>query len=113
MHLRKNAQAYHPGQGVYRSSYKNALRLARPETFIASRTADYERWQDIDFVVGIQVVRSNNPYECDVCGSLAGKYPKDFKFVGWHPNCRCRAIPILATDEEFDASLTGQVKEQL
>ena len=63
----------------------------------------------MDFVVGIQVVRSNNPYQCDVCGSLAGKYLKDFKFVGWHPNCRCQAIPILATDEEFDVSLTGQV----
>ena len=28
----KAAQAFHPGHGVYRSSYKNALRLAATET---------------------------------------------------------------------------------
>jgi len=40
----KPMQAYHPGQGKYRSSYKNALRLARTETNMAYRTADNERW---------------------------------------------------------------------
>ena len=29
---------------------------------------------------------------------MAGKYPKEFKFFGWHPNCRCTTIPILAKD---------------
>ena len=31
-------------------------------------------------------------------------YPKDFKFVGWHPNCRCYPTFILMTDEELKAS---------
>ena len=48
---------YHPGQGVYRSSYKNALRLAVTKTNKAFRTADYERWQNMDFVTGIEVER--------------------------------------------------------
>ena len=97
----KNALRYNPGGGVYRSSYKNALRLTRTEINMAYRTADHLRWQQLDFVVGIEIRRSNHYYACDVCESLKGKYPKDFKFIGWHPNCRCHAIPILATEEEL------------
>lgn len=108
--LSKNAAAYHPGQGVYRSSYKNALRLTRTETNMAYRTADFERWNELDFVVGIEVIRSNNPYGCDICSSNKGRYPKEFKFIGWHPNCRCRAVPIFASDEEFNHFLdTGKM----
>jgi len=35
----------------------------------------------------------------------AGKYPKDFEFLAWHPNCMCNAIPILQSEEEFIKSL--------
>jgi len=37
----------------------------------------------------------------DICDTLAGRYPKDFKFTGWHPHCRCRAVTILKTEEEM------------
>ena len=111
--LSKNAAAYHPGQGVYRSSYKNALRLTRTETNMAYKAADFERWNQLDFVVGIQVIRSNNPYSCDVCESLIGRYPKDYRFIGNHPNCRCRAVPIFASDEEFDSMLEGENVESI
>lgn len=94
--------AYHPGQGVYRSSYKNARRLAATETNIAYRTADYERWQELPFVVGIEVVLSNNHPEHDICDELKGRYPKDFKFTGWHPHCRCHAVSVLKTEEEIE-----------
>jgi hypothetical protein len=95
-------------QGVYRSSYKNALRLARTENNMAYHSADYERWQQLDFVVGIEVMLSNNhtlngvPFT-DICNDLQGKYPKNFKFTGWHPACRCFAVSILKTDEEMNA----------
>jgi hypothetical protein len=85
--LSKNAKMYRSGQGVYRSSYKNAMRLARTEINRSYRTADYERRQQLDFVVGIEVRRSNHDYDCPVCESLKGRYPKDFIFTGWHPNC--------------------------
>ena len=43
---------------------------------------------------------------------LEGKYPKEFEFVGWHPHCRCHAIPILEKPEDFlkrqQAFLQGQ-----
>lgn len=104
LQLSKAAAAFHPGRGVYRSSYKNALRLAATETNIAYRTADHERWGQLDFVVGQEVRCSdtNHPV-ADICDTLAGKYPKDFKFVGWHPFCRCYVIPVLKTEQEVDA----------
>lgn len=101
LQLSKRAAAFHPGQGVYRSSYKNARRLAATETNIAYRTADYERWQQLDFVVGIDIRLSNNHPVPDICDELQGRYPKDFKFTGWHPHCRCHALTILKTDEEI------------
>lgn len=93
---------YHPGKGVYRSSYRNAQRLARTETNIAYRTADYERWQQLDFVVGVEIRLSKNHPKADICDDLAVKYPKDFKWTGWHPNCRCYLIPILAGQDDMD-----------
>lgn len=97
-----NPKHYHPGQGVYRSSYRNAQRLARSETNIAYRTADYERWAQLDFVVGVEIKLSNNHPEPDICDALKGIYPKDFKWTGWHPNCRCYMVPVMATQEEMD-----------
>lgn len=93
--ISKPASVFHPGQGVYRSSYKNALRLALNETNIAYRKSDSIRRQGLDFVVGIEIHLSNN-HNCkgvpegeffDICDELKGKYPPDFEFVGWHPNC--------------------------
>ena len=106
-----NPKNYHPGKGVYRSSYKNAMRLTRTETNMAYRTADQDRWQRMDFVVGYRVKRSNNHPATDICDDLSaanddnesrkGVYPKDFVFKGWHPQCRCFVVPILAQENEF------------
>lgn len=96
---------YHPGRGVYRSSYRNAQRLARTETNIAYRTADYERWQQMPFVIGIEIKLSNNHPEPDICDDLKGIYPKTFKWSGWHPNCRCYQEPVLASPTELDKML--------
>ncbi len=32
---------------------------------------------------------------------LCGRYPKDFKFTGWHPHCRCYVVQILKTEKEL------------
>lgn len=103
LQLSKNAKAYHPGQGVYRSSYKNAMRLTRTETNIAYRTADHTRWQQLNFIQGFEVRLSNNHPVVDICDDLKGMYPKEFKFTGWHPNCRCHVVAVLPTNEEFMA----------
>lgn len=101
LRLSKAAQAYHSGRGVYRSSYKNAMRLTRTETNAAYRTADEERWRNLPFVVGYEVKTSNNHPEPDICDDLKGKYPKDFKYTAWHPQCRCYVVPILCTPQEM------------
>lgn len=101
LRLSKAAKAYHPGQGVYRSSYKNAMRLAATENNMAYRSADHERWKQLDFVIGIEIRTSNNHPVYDICDELKGEYPKDFKYVGWHPKCRCYAVAVLPTMEQF------------
>ena len=104
--LSKNAAAYHPGRGKYRSAYKNALRVTGTEGNIAYRTADYERWQQLDFVEGIEINTShtNHPV-ADICDELKGVYPKEFKWTGWHPMCRCNATAKMS---DFDAFLAKQ-----
>ena len=92
-----------PGRGVYRSAKKNALRVAATETNMAYRTADYIRWQEMPFITGIEIRLSNNHPKYDICDEVKGKYPKDFKFRGWHPRCRCAAIPLMASDKDFEA----------
>lgn len=86
-----------------------SLRLAASEINMAYRTAENKRWEQMDFVVGYEIKLSGN-HNCkgvpkgqyyDICDMLAGKYPKDFEWKGWHPVCRCYKIPILKTEEEF------------
>lgn len=102
LRLSKAAKAYHPGQGVYRSSYKNAFRLTATENNMAYRMADSERWKQIPFVIGIKIsVSHNNHPIVDICDELQGEYPKDFVWLGWHPFCKCAAVAILAKQEEF------------
>lgn len=108
-----NSKKYHPGRGVYRSSYRNAQRLARTETNIAYRTADYERWQQLDFVVGIEIKLSNNHPTVDICDDLKGIYPKAFQWKGWHPNCRCYMVPVLATEKEMDEMIDKILSEDV
>lgn len=113
--LSKAAKAFHPGRGVYRSSVKNAQRLTRSEINMAYRESDWQRWQSLDFVVGFEIVRSNHEplCKCEVCEKLKGRYPKTFKFKGWHPQCMCYAIPILMDEETFDDNELGDLKAAL
>lgn len=78
-----------------------SIRLARSEINMAYRTAEQTRWRQFDFVVGYEIKLSHSHPREDVCDSLAGKYPKDFVWSGWHPNDLCYCIPILKSEEEF------------
>ena len=120
LRLSKAASMYHPGQGVYRSSAKNAERLARTEVNMAYREAEYLRWQQLDFVVGFRVMLSNNHTTTDskgkkvpltdICDELAGDYPKTFKFLGWHPQCRCVVVPIMSDYDEYNDNRANRLK---
>lgn len=103
---------YKTGAGVYKSSAKNAMRVTRTETNIAYRRADNERWQAMDFVLGQRIELSHSHPKTDICDKLQGDYPKTFIFDGWHPQCFCFAVPILADWEEQkkmeDAMIKGE-----
>ena len=99
--LSKNAQNYHPGQGVYRSAYKNALRLTSNEINVAYKSADWLRIQQNPDIVGFEVRLSPQHKVYDMCDELKGKYPKTFHFHGWHVGCKCHIITLLKTDEEL------------
>ena len=100
------------GPGYYKSSAQNAMRVARTETNIAYRRADNERWQQMDFVLGQRVSLSRSHPKTDICDKLAGDYPPDFVFEGWHPQCFCYVTPILIDEDEIlkmnEAMLNGE-----
>jgi hypothetical protein len=109
LELSKAAQKYKPGRGVYRSAYKNAMRLARTELKAANCEAAWNSAQNNPLITGWKIVLSNNhttlingvptPFK-DICDKLQGVYPKTFKFKGWHPQCRCEMLPITITQAE-------------
>lgn len=108
---------YKTGPGVYKSSYKNAMRLTRTETNMAYRNSDYFRWLQNDQIIGIYVRPSNAPQGKDhhervedICDDLKGQYPKNFRFEGWHPNCFCIATPIFIPANERKAQEDALVR---
>jgi hypothetical protein len=101
--LSKAAKNYHPGQGVYRSSYKNAMRVAASETNMAYRLSDSLRRRQLPFVHGIRVKLSDGHRIDDICDYMQGDYPAGFVFTGWHSQCMCFTESILSSKEEFVA----------
>lgn len=118
--LSEAARKYHPGQGVYRSAYKNALRLVRTEMTNAYRRAEWESYQNNPLVTNYEIRLSNNHTTTttsgkvkrlvDICDKLAGVYPKTFRWEGWHPNCRCTMVPIVVTPKDFGEYLKARRK---
>lgn len=93
---------YSVGVGTYKSPLKTAMRKATTEANIAYRERDFNLWSQMSMVMGYRVIRSRWHVDCPMCDALAGVYPKDFKFTGWHPNCICLAIPLIDTIDDID-----------
>ena len=100
-----------------------SIRLARSEINMAYRSAEQMRWEQMDFIIGYEVKLSGN-HNCkgvpqgafyDICDELKGRYPKDFKWLGWHPNCRCYVVPIIKSEERFweDEDKRGDDNEEI
>lgn len=88
------------GMGVYRSSRKNALRVARTEINAAYHKARNERWANEPFVIGQYIHVSPQHTIEDICDEVEGRYPKDFVWTQWHPQCICTSDPIMIEGEE-------------
>lgn len=122
LELSDAARKYKPGQGKYRSSYKNALRLVSNEINRAYRESTWLNMQDNPLVIGYEIRLSNNhtcsdgkggliPNWTDICDELQGKYPKWFKWTGWHVNCRCRIILILIDNADFASLIKANAQD--
>ncbi|MCL1932759.1 MAG: hypothetical protein FWF53_02955 [Candidatus Azobacteroides sp.] len=124
LELSEAAKKYKPGRGVYRSAYKNAMRLAGTEIHAAYCRAEWEKFQSDPQVTGIRISLSNN-HTCinpktgrpepfyDICDELAGEYPKSFLWTGWHPQCRCVLLPVLVDGTEFRKLLDAEIKGEI
>lgn len=124
LELSQAAKKYKPGRGVYRSAYKNAMRLARTEVTAAYRRAEWETYQNNPLITGYRIELSNNhttlvkgvpvPFH-DICDEMVGVYPKTFLWTGWHPQCRCRMIPVFISKADFKdrmkALAAGKLKD--
>lgn len=88
-------------QKLYRSSLKNAIRLAGNEQNIAYRESEQERINVNPDVVGVEIHLRSQHKVYDMCDELAGKYPKNFQWNQWHVNCKCHRRMILKTEEEL------------
>lgn len=111
LRLSKAAKAYNPGQGRYRSSYKNALRLTSNETNFSYEGSQLEKRKQQDFIVGIKIQTTPTHVSSDdkggiCCTCLQGKYPKNFNWTyKWHVNCRCYSTNILKSRRELDSDI--------
>jgi len=93
-------ETYGKAANIHDCEYRS-IRLARSEINMAYRTAEQTRWKQFDFIVGYEIKLSGSHPAEDICDSLAGRYPKDFVWTGWHPNDMCYAIPIIMSEEEY------------
>lgn len=117
LELSKAAQNYHPGQGVYRSAYLNAMRLTRTEINQAYRTAETASYADNPLITGYHIRLSDNHTTLfkgkriplvDICDYLAGEYPATFKWNGWHPQCRCIIVPNTLSEDDLDTLIQAR-----
>lgn len=106
----KNALSYNPGQGVYRNSQANALRLAKETINRAYRESDHLRWSQMPFVIGYKLRNSERKATvCDICARMNGTvFPKSYKFIGLHIGCLCTATPVLCSESDMIRIINGE-----
>ena len=82
--------AYHPGTGVYKSAYQNAMRFARTEYNSAFNEGLFRYAEDKEWVTGY-LWRTGGSDPCPECEALDGNpYDKgDEPTIPLHPNCMC------------------------
>lgn len=110
--LSKPMKKFHPGRGVYRSSFQNARRLARTEMARAYhegmiRYMKRKTWID----GGIWRLGGGGPWKCE-CPSLNGRFFKKGEFPGLqHVSCMCYIEPHIKP--EVKEPLLKAAKQQV
>lgn len=114
--LSANAMQYHPGRGVYRSAFQNALRLARNEINLAFHESEMERYRKMPFIIGYTVQNSRNRVStvCEICKSIDGvAFAKSVQVLPVHVQCMCSTISIMCSDEEFEKVKDGYIPKEI
>ena len=90
LRLSKAASEYHPGQGVYRSSYMNAMRVSVTEYARAYSEGTIRYAESKNWIKGY-IWRTGGLNPCADCLDLEGQYFKKGEQVGipLHPLCKC------------------------
>ena len=89
LQLSRTARAYHPGTGVYRSSFKNAMRVARSELNRAFREGQIRYALKKPWINEI-VWRIGGPNPCETCDGWDGTaFPVAEVPDTPHPHCMC------------------------
>jgi len=89
LQLSRTAKAYHPGTGVYRSSFKNAMRVARSELNRAFREGQIRYALQKPWIKEI-IWHIGGPNPCEECDGLDGNaFPVAEVPDTPHPHCMC------------------------
>lgn len=89
LRLSRAARAYHPGTGVYRSSYKNAMRVARSELNRAFHEGQIRYARKKPWIKEI-IWRVGGPNPCEICDGWDGTaFPVSDVPDTPHPHCMC------------------------
>ncbi len=87
------------GPGIYRSPYRNAMRLARTETSRAYNQASAEFAKDKPWVDAVAITLSPNHDVEDDCDDIADNGPyspeEAADILPIHPHCMCYLTPII------------------
>jgi hypothetical protein len=108
LRLSRAAQAYHPGAGVYRSSYKNAMRVVRTEMARAYREGQIRYGMAKPWIAGV-IWRIGGANPCEVCIDLDGTFfPLDEVPSVPHPHCQCYMQNHIVGDDLPDGVTTDR-----
>ena len=109
--LSKPAMLYHPGPGVYRSAFQNAVRLARTEYARAYTEGTLRYAAEKTWIKGyISHTTSGNPAPYDA--SIDGMYfPKGSQPAPpYHPNCMCYLELVYSESPKSEYANADQLK---
>lgn len=94
----KAKMLYRPGRGIYKSAYKNAMRLARTELNQAFWEGTEQYAESKQWIDGY-IWQVGNVDACPLCLPHDGEFfPKDEKPQQPHPQCMCHILPHIKDD---------------
>lgn len=110
LRLSAAARAYNPGAGVYRSAFKNAMRLSRTEMTRAFTEGTLRYGASKSWITGY-IFRNGDANPCEECDALDGRYYSKADADGIipvHPHCFCYLETV--TDENEEAAKAGDLQ---